>query len=140
VHILLSSSCTGGGGAEGKKGGSAAAAAAAAGDVATVGADSSAATELCPAVNQRDFARGFTPLHRAAALAHVAGGGYLEIYEYLLVRRAGGSRNTRAKKKRDARCRFAHAALFFPAVARAKNQNQKTIVPRRRPGHPLGRL
>lgn len=35
-------------------------------------------------VNQRDN-RGFTPLHRAAYLAHL-NDGYLEIYEYLLVR------------------------------------------------------
>ncbi len=34
-------------------------------------------------VNQRD-PRGLTPLHRAAHLAHLDG--YLEIYEYLLVR------------------------------------------------------
>lgn len=34
-------------------------------------------------VNQRDE-KGFTPLHRAAYLAHFDG--YLEIYEYLLVR------------------------------------------------------
>ena len=33
-------------------------------------------------VNQRDE-KGFTPLHRAAHLAHY--NGYLEIYEYLLV-------------------------------------------------------
>lgn len=33
-------------------------------------------------VNQRDD-KGFTPLHRAAYLAHYDG--YLEIYEYLLV-------------------------------------------------------
>jgi [acyl-carrier-protein] S-malonyltransferase len=34
-------------------------------------------------VNQAD-GRGWTPLHRAAHLAHLEG--YLEIYEYLLVR------------------------------------------------------
>lgn len=34
-------------------------------------------------VNQRDE-KGFTPLHRAAYLAHYDG--YLELYEYLLVR------------------------------------------------------
>jgi ankyrin repeat protein len=34
-------------------------------------------------INQRDD-NGFTPLHRAAYMAHVDG--YLEIYEYLLVR------------------------------------------------------
>ena len=34
-------------------------------------------------INQRDD-RGLTPLHRAAYLAHYDG--YLEIYEYLLVR------------------------------------------------------
>lgn len=34
-------------------------------------------------VNQRDE-KGFTPLHRAAYLAHY--NGYLELYEYLLVR------------------------------------------------------
>lgn len=34
-------------------------------------------------VNQRDE-KGFTPLHRAAYLAHYDG--YLEVYEYLLVR------------------------------------------------------
>jgi [acyl-carrier-protein] S-malonyltransferase len=33
-------------------------------------------------VNQRDE-KGFTPLHRAAYLAHYDG--YIEIYEYLLV-------------------------------------------------------
>lgn len=33
-------------------------------------------------VNQRD-SKGFTPLHRAAYLAHLDG--YVEIYEYLLV-------------------------------------------------------
>lgn len=33
-------------------------------------------------VNQRDV-KGFTPLHRAAYLAHLDG--YAEIYEYLLV-------------------------------------------------------
>lgn len=33
-------------------------------------------------MNQRDD-KGFTPLHRAAYLAHYDG--YLEIYEYLLV-------------------------------------------------------
>ncbi len=33
-------------------------------------------------INQGD-ARGFTPLHRAAHLAHL--NGYLELYEYLLV-------------------------------------------------------
>jgi len=37
-------------------------------------------------VNQRD-PRGLTPLHRAAHLAHLDG--YLEIYEYLLVRGGG---------------------------------------------------
>jgi [acyl-carrier-protein] S-malonyltransferase len=37
-------------------------------------------------VNQRDD-KGFTPLHRAAYLAHYDG--YLEIYEYLLVRWMG---------------------------------------------------
>jgi [acyl-carrier-protein] S-malonyltransferase len=43
------------------------------------------------AVNQSD-PQGYTPLHRAAALAHL--GGYLEIYELLLVRggRGGGGR------------------------------------------------
>lgn len=35
-------------------------------------------------INQRDE-KGFTPLHRAAYLAQFDG--YLEIYEYLLVRR-----------------------------------------------------
>lgn len=35
------------------------------------------------AVNQRDSKSGWTPLHRAAHLAHLDG--YLEIYEYLLV-------------------------------------------------------
>lgn len=39
------------------------------------------------AVNQRD-SRGLTPLHRAAALAHLDG--YKEIYEYLLVSEAWG--------------------------------------------------
>ncbi len=33
-------------------------------------------------INQRDR-QGFTPLHRAAYLAHLDG--YLELYEYLLV-------------------------------------------------------
>ena len=37
-------------------------------------------------VNQRDR-QGFTPLHRAAYLAHLDG--YLELYEYLLVGWAG---------------------------------------------------
>lgn len=35
-------------------------------------------------VNQRDQ-KGWTPLHRAAYLAHY--NGYIELYEYLLVRR-----------------------------------------------------
>jgi hypothetical protein len=39
-------------------------------------------------VNQRD-SRGLTPLHRAAFLAHQDG--YLEIYEYLLVRKGDRS-------------------------------------------------
>jgi len=102
AHFLLSSSsgCAGGGGGgadDGEKGGVASAAGAVVGVDAVAGggtaaaaaADDARAAPLCPAVNQRDFARGFTPLHRAAALAHVAGGGYLEIYEYLLVRSAG---------------------------------------------------
>lgn len=38
---------------------------------------------LGAAVNQPD-ARGWTPLHRAAVLAHLDG--YLELYEFLLVR------------------------------------------------------
>lgn len=38
--------------------------------------------ELGAEINQRDD-KGFTPLHRAAYLAHYEG--YLEIYEYLLV-------------------------------------------------------
>jgi ankyrin repeat protein len=38
------------------------------------------------AINQRD-SRGWTPLHRAAHLAQNPG--YLEIYEYLLVRSRG---------------------------------------------------
>ena len=37
-------------------------------------------------INQRDE-KGWTPLHRAAYLAHFDG--YLELYEYLLVRAAG---------------------------------------------------
>lgn len=42
-------------------------------------------------VNQRD-PKGFTPLHRAAYLAHLDG--YLEIYEYLLTRGADPSITT----------------------------------------------
>lgn len=38
--------------------------------------------EMGAEINQRDD-QGFTPLHRAAYLAHFEG--YLEIYEYLLV-------------------------------------------------------
>lgn len=38
--------------------------------------------DLGAEINQRDD-KGFTPLHRAAYLAHYEG--YLEIYEYLLV-------------------------------------------------------
>jgi ankyrin repeat protein len=45
-------------------------------------------------VNQRDRAQGWTALHRAARLSHLEG--YLEIYEYLLVRyRWGGWAATR---------------------------------------------
>lgn len=39
-------------------------------------------------INQRDD-KGFTPLHRAAYLAQYDG--YLEIYEYLLVRRCSSN-------------------------------------------------
>jgi [acyl-carrier-protein] S-malonyltransferase len=39
-------------------------------------------------VNQRDVKSGWTPLHRAAHLAHMDG--YIEIYEYLLVRAGEG--------------------------------------------------
>lgn len=39
-------------------------------------------------VNQRDE-KGFTPLHRAAYLAHYDG--YLELYEYLLVSAPGNT-------------------------------------------------
>ena len=42
-------------------------------------------------VNQRDH-KGFTPLHRAAYLAHYDG--YLEVYEYLLSRGADPSVRT----------------------------------------------
>jgi [acyl-carrier-protein] S-malonyltransferase len=81
VHFLLSSSCA----YDDKEGAKAEAAAAGASP-----SSSSTPAPLCPAVNQRDFARGFTPLHRAAALAHMTG--YLEIYEYLLVRSWATSR------------------------------------------------
>ena len=46
-------------------------------------------------MNQRD-SRGLTPLHRAAFLAHQDG--YLEIYEYLLVRL--GDQSTGAGRQR----------------------------------------
>lgn len=51
----------------------------------------------CPqTLNQRDN-RGFTALHRAAYLAHHDG--YLEIYEYLLVRVC---RHTRRESEKEA--------------------------------------
>ncbi|KAK3285913.1 hypothetical protein CYMTET_6496 [Cymbomonas tetramitiformis] len=40
--------------------------------------------ELGAEVNQRDRARGWTPLHRCAHMAHVTEKPYLEIFEYLL--------------------------------------------------------
>ncbi len=51
-------------------------------------------------MNQRDD-RGFTPLHRAAYLAHYDG--YLEIFEYLLVRPRARSRLPAGRRAASAR-------------------------------------
>ncbi|KIZ07315.1 (acyl-carrier-protein) S-malonyltransferase [Monoraphidium neglectum] len=84
------------------------------------------------AVNQRD-SQGWTPLHRAAHLAHLDG--YLEIYEYLLSRGADPSiltddydpyldpgRKTPiqvAPEDEDVRARLAHLELRYATVPKA---------------------
>ncbi len=65
-------------------------------------------------MNQRDD-RGFTPLHRAAYLAHYDG--YLEIFEYLLVRPRARSRQPagRPLRARAARRLFIRPTGIAPA-------------------------
>lgn len=54
-------------------------------------------------INQRDE-KGFTPLHRAAYLAHYDG--YMEIYEYLLVNLPPAPDST-AQRTLHSNCRIA---------------------------------